>query len=335
MDVYTRSVENRLREAGARCGREADTLYFGGGTPSLLGADRILRIVQAAREGFGLKNAEITMEANPSGDLSKLLSSVREGGVNRISLGLQSSVDEELALLGRRHTAEQARKAVRAARSAGFQNISLDLMLCIPGQTADSLKRSIAFCAEAGVEHVSAYLLKLEKGTPFFLQKDQMHLPDEEETGERYLLACEELERHGYRQYEISNFSRSGFESRHNLKYWHCEEYLGLGPAAHSFFNGKRFYFPRDINAFVSGNSPVDDGAGGDLEEYTMLALRLTEGLREAGCRSRFGRGIPEEYRVRAEKFRKTGLLYCDEAGIRLTRKGFLVSNTLIGEILF
>lgn len=334
IDAYTACIVKKLESEAVRVGRAADTLYFGGGTPGLLGAERLCALVEAAGAGFGLSGAEITAEVNPAQNQEAFFGRLSRGGINRVSIGLQSSDAGELARLGRRHTPEQARRAVDAARAAGIRNVSLDLMLGIPGQTRASLRRSIAFCAESGVQHVSAYLLKVEPGTSFYKRRAELDLPDEEETAALYLLACEELERYGFAQYEISNFAQLGFQSRHNLKYWHDEEYLGLGPAAHSFLDGKRSYWPRDLRGFLTGAAPVADGDGGDFEEYAMLGLRLTEGLREDAYRRRFGAGIPPEYYVRAEKYRAAGLTVCGPDGIRLTRKGFLVSNALIGEIL-
>ncbi len=333
MDQYTKSIIEYIKYYSERLNRPADTLYFGGGTPGLLGAERLLRMVSAAKEGFLLENAEITVEVNPAREQGELFQRLFQGGVNRLSIGLQSADEEELRLLGRRHTALQAAEAVDAAGKAGFRNISLDLMLAIQRQTKESLRRSIQFCGEAGARHVSAYLLKVEEGTPY--SRQNLALPGEDETAERYLFACEELERLGFMQYEISNFAQPGFESRHNLKYWHDEEYLGLGPAAHSFLEGRRFYFPRDLEGFLRGKPPESDGGGGDLEEYAMMNLRLREGLTETGCRSRFGTGIPAQYRARAARFTEADLLICDDGGIRFTRKGFLVSNSLMGEILF
>lgn len=315
-----------------------DTIYFGGGTPVLLGANRLGRVLEAVFSTFRMETkAEITVEANPSAVSASLFRDLRISGFNRLSMGLQSADDRELCALGRKHTAASAARSVNWARSGGFDNISLDLMLAVQGQTKESLCRSIQFCVDAGVEHVSAYLLKVEEGTPLSQQvkSRQIYLPGEEEQRFLYLQACEYLEQAGYCQYEISNFSKSGYESRHNLRYWDDREYLGLGASAHSFFEGKRFYYPRSVDAFLKGCPPVQDGRGGDYEEYAMLRLRLINGLQDTESLRRYGHGIPLEYRRRAKKYETAGLLYCDDNGIRLTREGFLVSNALIGEILF
>lgn len=334
MDTYTRALERALAEWARRAGRRADTLYFGGGTPSLLGGARIASLAAAAQAHYGLKNAEITVECNPSDADGRLFEALARAGVNRVSLGLQSAVDGERRALGRRAGVKEAAECLRLARGAGISNLSLDLMLGIPGQTADSLRRSIDFCAEAGVRHISAYLLKVEEGTQFARRRESLALPDEDAVCALYEQACEELERAGFRQYEISNFARPGFESRHNLKYWNAEEYLGLGASAHSFLDGKRFFYPRDIDAFVCGQAPVRDGAGGSFEEYAMLRLRLTEGLREDAARKRFGYGIPAGMRAAARRLEAYGVVSQDEEGLRLTRKGFLLSNPVIAQLL-
>lgn len=332
--AYTQQVKAVLREQGSLLCRQADTLYFGGGTPALLGAERLSDLVGTAKDVFGLANAEITVEVNPTEYAPDFFERLVRVGVNRISLGLQSADDTELKALGRRHTAEQAAQAVRDAQAAGIQNISLDLMLAVPGQTTDSLRRSVAFCAGLGVQHVSAYLLKIEPGTPYYTRRDSLLLPGEDETADLYLLACHELEQAGFAQYEISNFAKPGFESRHNLKYWNAEEYWGVGPSAHSFLGDKRFYYNDDLGAFLQNTPPEYEDEGGSLEEYALLRLRLREGLLNTDCLRRFGVPIPPEYRKRAETFHGTGLLLCDEEGIRLLPQGFLVSNLLSAEIL-
>ena len=335
MEEYTNCIIDQLQSCSERIGRKADTLYFGGGTPSLLGGKRIARIVEAARRGFGLENAEITLEANPGGDLRSFFCEIAAAGVNRVSIGLQSADEDELHLLGRRHTADDAAQAVEAAQNAGIGNISLDLMLAVQGQTEESLAHSVAFCAKLGAEHVSAYLLQLEEHTLYWKEKAELRLPDEEAAAGLYLSACRELERLGYRQYEISNFARPGFESRHNLKYWHCEEYLGLGPSAHSFLRGKRFHFERSLRSFLGGNAPVQNGPGGGFDEFAMLRMRLTEGLTDEACRARFGYAVPERIKKAARLYESGGLTVCGKNGFHFTPHGFLVSDMLTGEILF
>lgn len=333
-NVYTNCIINLIYNKYAL--EKPGTVYFGGGTPNLLGAENLARILEAVRSCWGLSDkAEVTVEVNPGREWTSFFEILSRAGVNRVSIGLQSAHTAELEGLGRRHSVRQVTETVRAARRAGIGNLSLDLMLGIPGQTSASLRESVAFCAGLGVQHVSAYLLKIEPGTAFDRRRGTLSLPDEDAVCALYETACEELERHGYRQYEISNFSRPGFESRHNLKYWRCEEYLGLGPSAHSFLNGRRFYYPRGLDGFLSGEPPVDDGPGGDAEEYVLLALRLAEGLRAADYRARFGSPLPAGLVRKAAVLAGAGFCTVNDAGVRLTRKGFLLSNEVIAELLF
>lgn len=344
-DAYAGAVVRSLERWGGRLpGVSADTLYFGGGTPSLLGGKRVARIMDAAARLFGLDGAEITMEANPGDPLDEVFCEFAAAGGNRVSLGMQSADAGELALLGRRHTPRQVAAAVESARKAGIGNISLDIMLGIEKQTAASVQNSIRAAGRLGARHLSAYLLKIEEGTPFYERQAGMALPDEDAAAEMYLAACETMESLGYRQYEISNFAVPGFESRHNRKYWSAESYLGIGPSAHSFLGGKRFYYPRSLEKFLDGGEPEPERGGaeasrpgaiadGGEEEYVMLRLRLTEGVTETGFAEKFGRPLPAAYRRRSEKLPEK-LVIADDAGIRLTRQGFLLSNPLIARII-
>lgn len=343
-DRYTDGVVKASAGWGTRLNRPFETLYLGGGTPSLLGAARLARIINAVFSSFyaygfsGGSKPEITVECNPfdAGDKDSVFAfeTLEAAGVNRISLGLQSAVDTERKSLGRRGAADDVTRAVRRAKEAGITNISLDLMLGIPAQTLTSLRRSIDYCANAGVTHVSAYMLKIEAGTPFAALRGSLNLPGEDEICEFYLKACEELEKAGFSQYEISNFAKKGFESRHNRKYWNCEEYLGIGPAAHSFIGGRRFFYERDLEGFLAGREPAADGEGGSFEEYAMLRLRLNEGLTQSETLDRFGYGIPEAMRERAKQYAEQNRLVSDDKGIRFTSKGFLLSNRIIADLL-
>lgn len=313
---------------------KADTLYIGGGTPSVLGAKNLAVLVNACNSRILTDDAEITVECNPYGLDEDFFKILHESGVNRISLGLQSAVDSERRILGRLSDRNQVENAVKAAQQAGFFNISLDVMLGIPDQTEFSLKETLDFCLSLGVPHISAYILKLEENTHFYRNASKYNFPDEDLTADLYLQMCEVLEKSGIMQYEISNFAKSGFESRHNLKYWHCEEYLGLGPSAHSFIDGKRFYFDRDFQSFMNGDSPIQDGLGGDFTEYAMLGLRLTEGLNEDKVMNRFGHNIPNELYEKSKIFIDNGYMQKTDNGLSLTRKGFLISNTILAGIL-
>lgn len=337
-DAYTAALCSAIERWGERTAETADTLYLGGGTPSQLGSARLERILTTARRAFRIDDgAEITMEANPGDDLSAVFAAFAAAGGNRVSLGMQSTVPAQLKTLGRRHTVEEAHAAIAAAHAAGIGNVSLDLMLGTPDQTPQDVLDAVARCDAWGATHVSAYLLKLEPHTPFGASPPS--LPDEDAVVALYHTAADALETHGFAQYEISNFARDGLISRHNTKYWDGLPYLGIGPSAHSFYGGKRFAYPRDLTAFIRGNEPTaerpehGDIAEGSPEEYAMLRLRLTEGLREEGYRARFGASLPAEWRRRAAAL-PSSLIVCDEDGIRLTRDGFLVSNAILAHLL-
>ncbi len=337
-DQYTSVLREKILssiytlQCNSNC--KANTLYIGGGTPSVLGAKNLASLVNACNSGFLTDDVEITVECNPHGLDEDFFKVLHDCGVNRISLGLQSAVDSERRILGRLSDRNQVENAVKMAQKVGFENITLDVMLGVPNQTEKSLNETLDFCVSLGVPHISAYMLKLEENTYFYKNQHKYNFPDDDLTADLYLQMCEALENQGIMQYEISNFAKSGFQSQHNLKYWHCEEYLGLGPSAHSFLDGKRFYYDRDFNAFMIGNSPMGDGFGGDFTEYAMLNLRLVEGLNEEKVFERFGHNIPKEIYDKSQIFIDNGYMKKNENGLALTRKGFLLSNSILSEIL-
>lgn len=333
-DEYTACVLESLEYWADKLGRTADTLYFGGGTPSLLGGRNIALITRRAREFFGI-DGEITVECNPSAVEDGFFETIVKSGVNRISIGMQSAVDGERRRLGRQADSKRVEECIRNARNAGIENITLDVMLGVPDQTQESLKKTIDFCLRNDVPHISAYMLKLEEGTYYYNNAEKLNLPDEDATADMYTLLGDILEENGYRNYEISNFAKPGFEGKHNLKYWNCEEYLGIGPSAHSFIDGKRFYYPRDIGLFCLGCEPVPDGEGGDEEEYIMLRLRLADGIVFDEFEKRFSKPFPTEISERAKTLEKQGLVNVTEASLSLTRKGYLLSNTIISELIY
>ena len=333
-DDYTKTLQRKILSSISLLQCKGDTLYIGGGTPSVLGAENLKTLVDTCKSEFLTDDAEITVECNPHGLNEDFFKTLYACGVNRISLGMQSAVDNERRMLGRLSDRNQVENAVETAQRVGFENITLDVMLGIPNQTEKSLSETLDFCISLGVPHISAYMLKLEENTHFYKNQHKYNFPDDDLTADLYLQMCETLENNGIMQYEISNFAKKGFESRHNLKYWHCEEYLGLGPSAHSFLNGKRFYFDRDFNAFMNGNSPIEDGLGGDFTEYAMLNLRLVEGLNEDKVFERFGHNIPKEIYKKSQIFIQNGYMTKTENGLALTRNGFLLSNSILSEIL-
>lgn len=314
-----------------------DTVYFGGGTPSLLKPMQIFSILKSIRDSFVLSpDTEITMEANPSSvDFDKLCS-YRNVGVNRISFGVQSACDSELMALGRLHDYELAENAVSNAKRAGFNNISCDLMIGTPRQTMESLLNSARTVCSLPVNHISAYMLKIEEGTMFDCDWVKSNVADEDTVCDMYENLIHVLKINGFYQYEISNFARPGFKSRHNTKYWLGESYLGFGPSAHSYFGGKRFFVPSDVYEFVSGDCQeeiISEENPDKVEEYIMLSLRLTEGISFLKITQLGGRA-DEIYR-KAQIFKGSGLMDVTEEGIKLTPKGFLVSNSIIAQLLY
>ena len=298
-----------------------DTVYFGGGTPSVLPqiAGKVLKNIRLA------DNAEITFECNPETVDHYTLDELAFAGVNRLSFGVQSLNDTELSALGRIHSADRARNIIQEAARCGFSNISADLMLGIPHQTRRSLVETIDSLCALPITHVSAYMLKIEPNTAF--GKSPPPVPDEDEQAEMYLLAVRELEKRGFMQYEISNFAKPGYESRHNLKYWHCEEYIGIGPAAHSFYDGRRFAVPRDLEDFLCSHKQREqttDKHPNIREESIMLGLRLTEGISEELWRplEKALKRIPKHY------------YRIDGGRLSLTAEGFLLSNEIISLLL-
>lgn len=345
MAEYTRAVTAHLTEIAPRAtAHTVDTVYFGGGTPSYLGVKPLKAILSAIQKHYTLsRQAEITLEANPdsAGDW-KALRALRRAGFNRISIGMQSAVEEELRAVGRIHTFSQVQSAAEAARKAKLQNVSLDLIYGLPGQTPESFETSLRAAVELAPEHISCYGLKLEEGTPLFAARDTLILADDDAQADMYLFAVSFLQEHGYRQYEISNFAKPGFESRHNQKYWSLSEYAGFGPGAHSDFGGVRYSLGRDLDRYING---VLRGGDLDLEsetlpnwtrdtEYLMLRLRTTEGIDprhfENTFRQRFSVFLPL-----LETYEAAGLAQRGAQGSwHLTPRGFLVSNAVIGELL-
>ena len=310
MDAYTAALLRHLEEVAPRAaGMQVDTVYFGGGTPSYLGTARLIRILQTVQRRYDVtRDAEITLEANPdsAGDW-RALRRLRRAGFNRLSLGVQSTDDELLRRIGRVHTCEQVQQAVTAARKAKLTNLSLDLIYGLPGQTMEDWQRTLADAVALGPEHLSCYGLKLEEGTPLYLRREQETFPDDDQQAEMYLSAVDTLAQHGYEQYEISNFAKPGFASRHNLKYWHMDEYAGQ---------------------LLLSESETEETLARDFE-YVMLSLRTAEGI----DRAYFERTYRQRFAPLDALFRQyetAGLAQPTEKGWRLTPRGFLVSNSII-----
>ena len=296
-----------------------DTVFVGGGTPTAMGEELALLCRSLP------KAEEFTVEANPGTLTPELLRDLRAAGVNRLSLGVQSFVDSELAALGRIHSAAQAEEAFFMAREAGFDNINIDLMLAVPGQTAESLGRSLARIRALSPEHVSAYSLIIEEGTPFY--ENTPDLPDEDEERDLYHQAREAFEAMGLGQYEISNFARSGCECRHNLKYWSGGEYVGIGAAAASFCGGERYKNAPDLDLYLAGGGRKIEREAVDEDE--LLREKFWLGLRKTGGVEYFGE-FPDE----VERLAAQGLLEIRGNRLRLTRRGLDLANIVFAEFV-
>ncbi len=334
LDSYADALIKSINQWGGKYNRPIDTIYLGGGTPSLLG-HRLPLLLKNIKSSFNIMNSsEITLEINPASNSTALLEFAREAGINRLSIGAQSSIDAELEILGRTHTADETEKTVSSARKMGFSNISLDIMIGLPFSTNQTLKSSLQFINELAPEHISAYILKIEEKTLFSKEQAALSLPDDDSVSEQYLAMSEFFENSGYNHYEISNFSRAGYESRHNLKYWNGTDYLGIGPSAHSSIDGRRFYYPNDLKAFISGNTPIDDGLSGSKEEFIMLRLRLKSGINQNEYAALFGKPLSAQFLEKCRLFHKAGFLILDNKNISLTNKGMLLSNSIITELL-
>lgn len=337
--LYVRRLCEEIEDISKGIGNDrpmADTVYFGGGTPTLLSPYQFEKILGAVEQNFGIeKGAEITAETNPKTADAQKLGEMRSVGINRLSIGMQSVHDNELRALGRVHTFADFEKTFSDARRAGFNNISADLMYGIPEQTKESFAESINTLAALSPEHISSYSLTVEEGTPFWNRRDKLILPDEETVSDMYLLMGDILRANGYEKYEISNFAHKSRESRHNLKYWRREDYLGFGPAAHSFFGGIRFAHSRDIEAYLRGESIIESSdaiAGGEaMDEYVMLGMRLSEGIDIEKFNSTFGVDFYERYGGIFERFAPE-YVYIDKRTCRFTDKGMLVSNYILSE---
>ncbi|SMC56236.1 radical SAM family heme chaperone HemW [Papillibacter cinnamivorans] len=343
MPEYQKALLQHIGEvAPFAAGYTVDTVYFGGGTPSLYGEKNLTKLLSMIQKRFNLDvRAEITLEANPDSADKKELKSLARAGFNRISLGMQSADDDKLKTLGRPHTFGDVRRAVADARDAGFKNLSLDLIYGLPSQTAESWRESLGAALSLRPEHLSCYGLKIEEHTPFFAKQNELDFPDDDLQADMYLSAVETLGKQGFRQYEISNFALPDRESRHNLKYWTGGEYVGLGAAAHSDFGGSRYSYFADLKGYIKG---VLDGDAIVAEsetltprerdgEYIMLRLRTSEGISEKEYFGSFRLDFaPLEELMKS--YRDRGWADTDGRRWFFTPRGFLISNRLIGELL-
>jgi len=341
-DLKARYVSAVLTEIGKKAdGSPADTIYFGGGTPSLLEPSEIERLIEACRASFALApGTEITLEANPETVTHERLRAFHDAGINRLSFGVQSFRDEELQRLTRLHSASRARAAFEMARAAGFDNVSLDLMMWLPQQTVEQWLTSVDSLIALGPEHASLYLLEIYPNAPLkdAMARSKWSLAPDDDAAEMYLGAMSRLDDAGYTQYEISNVSRAGRESRHNLKYWTDGEWIGLGCGAHSTRRGireKNIASTEDyISAVTSGTvTAAERRVLSDQERFedaVFMALRLSEGVRLDVVRSRYGIDLWDRYGEDLRPFIDQRLLIYDGGAIRLTRDGMLLANDVM-----
>ena len=310
-----------------------DTVFIGGGTPSILPHGYMSRLFEMLRDTFDISdNAEITVEINPGTVTREKAEEYKSLGINRISLGLQSIHENELKILGRIHTFADFEEAFNLLRSLGFANIGVDLMYSIPEQTVESFTETVDRVIAMGPEHLSVYSLILEEGTPFGDAPDALSLPTEDEECNMYDIARLRLAAAGYTHYEISNYARAGYECKHNLKYWKCREYIGIGAAAHSFFEGARYGNTRDLLEIVRDPEYTDDG---DREgEFVMMHLRLRSGLPLCEFEARFGYSFLDAHRSAVDFFLRQGVMVHENDHLALTERGFYLSNTIMVELM-
>ena len=343
MPTYQHALLSHIREYAPQLdGYMTDTVYFGGGTPSYYGVDRLISVFGALKKyGHVLLDAEVTAEVNPDSITKPGLQKLRRAGFNRLSVGVQTANDGLLKSLGRRHTFADAEATVKNAREAGFENISIDLIYGLPSQSRDSWADTLNRAAALKPEHISCYGLKIDEGSQLYIYKDSPFMPDDDAQADMYLYAVETLNRFGFRQYEISNFARRGFESKHNMKYWFGDEYLGFGAAAHSYMGGARYNCIADIEKYSENVLAGKNIVGlreeiSDFErasEYLMLRLRTTRGISEREYYDIYPCSMDKT--VNLLKFYETqGWVAFADDRWSLTPTGFLLSNRLIGEIL-
>jgi len=344
MPEYQDALLDHIEEStDAICNYEVDSIYFGGGTPSFYGADRILEILDVLKLNGNVRlDSEITVECNPDSISFNAMKLLREEGVTRLSFGVQATDNDLLKLIGRRHNFQQAVRAISDARKAGFDNISVDLIYGLPSQTKADWADTLAKIVELHPEHISCYGLKLEEGTPMWESyRNSPIMPDDDEQADMYSYAADMLQRYGYHQYEISNFCAKGFESRHNLKYWNLDDYMGFGPGAHSAVGKLRYSYVKDIKQYIAGVerglsivdeyemiSPLERSA-----EYIMLAMRTARGISEHDYRTRCQCDWKPVEKV-LKAFEYKGWAELTDGRWHFTVPGFLISNTLIGIML-
>lgn len=310
-----------------------DTVYIGGGTPTSVKSENITTLMHRLKENFNIdKNAEITIECNPKTASEKDFEAYLGAGINRLSVGLQSTHDRLLKTLGRIHSAADFEECLKEAKSAGFENISADLMFALPGQTLNDWRETLEKTVQYSLSHISCYGLKIEEGTPFYNM--ELSLPDEDTEADMYDLAKAVLEKNGFYRYEISNYAKCGKESRHNLKYWSLMPYLGMGAGAYSSIGGSRWSNVRSLDAYIKGSDTKEDNVTLSqkelMSEFMFMGLRKTEGVSEKDFMNRFGADIFDIFKAPLEKFIKQGVIERKNGRIYINEKMLYISNLIL-----
>ena len=338
---YFCALNREIRDMAKKYPLAVDTIYFGGGTPSFVEPKHIIETLENICDQYSVSDdCEITMECNPGTIDFEGLKRLCNAGINRISMGLQSADNRLLKTLGRIHTFEDFGRCFDDARKAGFDNISLDLMYGLPDQTMENWRDTLKRVADFEPEHISCYSLKVEEGTSFASQK--LNLPDDDAAADMYDMAVEYLADRGYDRYEISNFAKSGRESKHNLKYWKCDDFLGFGAGAYSCVHGVRFANCGDIDEYIDSVDTWSDARCFEEElsefdkmsEFVFLGLRCKDGISEKEFEKRFGKKIDQVFGNEVKKYTDSGFLLREKDRIRFSDEGFFVSNTILADFV-
>ncbi len=340
-DLQDKYIDKLCAEAQRHRGLAFDTVYIGGGTPTVLSEDNFKKLFAAIHSAFDIMpHSEITVEANPATVTAEKARLLKSLGANRISLGAQSFVDGELKTIGRIHTAADTADTVRLLRAEGFDNIGLDLMYALPGQTEDTLMQSIESILALSPEHISCYGLKVEEGTKLadMVSNGKLTEKSEDEFADMYAKICAVLTQNGYEHYEISNFAKTGFESKHNCKYWRCEEYLGLGLGASSYMNGVRFANAPRFEDYFDGYKKEESERLSEndmMSEFVILGLRmLKSGVDTVEFEERFHRSAESVFDKIIDKNKNAGLLSLSDGKLRLTERAYCICNSVMCEFI-
>ncbi len=321
-DDYIKAVKKEILKYNLS---HCPTIYFGGGTPSLLSVSQLEDILSVLPFD---KATEITLEANPETLDFEKLSGYYKAGVNRLSIGVQTANPSSLKTLGRIHSANKVNEIFTLAKKAGFNNISADIMLGLPNYSYKELDETLELFYKNDIKHISSYMLKIEEGTNFYKNPPQ-NLINDDEMGDFYLYAVDKLKSLGYHQYEISNFAKKGYESRHNNSYWELKNYIGIGPSAHSCVDNQRFYYPNNLDEFIKNANAINDEKA-NLVDYIILSLRLTKGLNLLNLKDKYNHSFNQKILEKLKLLQSQDLLIFENDTISLTPKGFLLQNSIL-----